>query len=74
MKSSFSKWVKNRMFAEAKKKPQPVQMPKEDSTKIEVPKVKERKSGGRKNTTMDTTPKRTRTRGDASRKSIEDSN
>lgn len=67
---SFSSWLKGRLALEAKGRPQPVQMPKVDSNKIEFKKPNERKKGGRRDTTMDTRPKRERTRGDRNRKAI----
>lgn len=60
---SFSGWLGNRLAMEAKGGSQPVQMPKGDSSKIEFRDAKERIPGGRRNTAMDSRPKRLRTRG-----------
>lgn len=61
--SSFSDWVGRRLALEDKRTPKPVQMPKGDSNKIDFKDAKERIPGGRRNTAMDSRPKRLRTRG-----------
>lgn len=60
---SFSSWLGNRLALESKGGSQPVVMPKETSSKVEFRDAKERIPGGRRNTTMDSRPKRLRTRG-----------
>lgn len=69
---SFSDWVGRRLALEAKRAPRPVQMPKEKSNKIEVGDPKERIPVGRRDTTMDSRPKRLRTRGANRRDAMKD--
>jgi hypothetical protein len=57
---------------EAKGHAKPVQPPKEKSNKIEFEDAKERIPVGRKNTTMDSRPKRMRTRGSQKRGAMRD--
>jgi hypothetical protein len=67
---SFSDWVGRRTVLESKGGPKPVQMPKERSNKVKFKDVKQRVPGGRRDTTMDSRPKRMRTRGDRNRGAI----
>jgi len=69
---SFSNWASRRAVLESKGGPKPVQMPKEKSNKIEVKDAKQRVPGGRRDTAMDSRPKRMRTRGDRDRGAIGD--
>lgn len=64
---SFSSWLGNRLALESKGGSQPVVMPKETSSKVEFRDAKQRVPGGRRNTAMDSRPKRMRTRGDRKR-------
>jgi len=69
---SFSDWMGRRLALEAKGPPKPVQMPKEKSSRIEVKDAKERVPVGRRNTSMDSRPKRLRTRGSRNRAAVRD--
>jgi hypothetical protein len=69
---SFSGWMGRRLALEAKGHAKPVQMPKEKSNKIEFEDAKERIPVGRKNTSMDSRPKRLRTRGSQKRGAMRD--
>ena len=68
----FSEWI-NKKINEGKK-PQPVQMPTQTSSKISVNPGKDRIPSGRKNTSFDSRPKRLRTRGSQNRKELQDGN
>jgi hypothetical protein len=64
--------MQNRLAIESKGHSKPVQMPKDNSNKIEIKDAKERVPVGRKNTTMDSRPKRLRTRESQKRGAIRD--
>lgn len=68
---SFSGWVARRLALESKGGARPVQMPKGDSNKISVDAPKDRIPGGRRETGMDSRPKRLRTRGSKNRDAIQ---
>jgi len=69
---SFVGWMGRRLALEAKGHAKPVQMPKEKSSRIEFRDAKERVPVGRRNTSMDSRPKRLRTRGSQNRGAMRD--
>lgn len=66
----FSEWMNERL--NESKKSQTVQMPKEVSNKIKIKPAKDRLSGGRRDTSFDSRPKRLRTRSSQKRLAFEE--
>ena len=69
---SFSDWVEGRLALESRGASRPVQMPKGDSNKVGFEVPKDRIAGGRRETSMDSRPKRLRTRGSKNRDAMRD--